>query len=295
LKRAIAILVLLLPATLLAQGYEVLGPSPYTMRDLFQQYGAILKSQPIRQQSNGLKQANHATFEPIFVISAVGNSPGSRGTYFRSDVQMINGRNATQEVTLIYVPANQGNALSGGVRVSVPAGGVAVLRDVVGTQFNRTGIGTLIVIGTRNGAVDENALLTGFSRIYTPVPGGGAGEASQAFPALGANELLSTRFNSFGIGGRQDVNFRANLGIFNFSDRTLVFGVAVAGLPSGGTAGIEITVPPFSLVQGPVPGEVQGDLVVAIAPVGGTDELYNAYVSTNDNRSGDSYSANFVQ
>lgn len=261
-----------------------------TVHEMFEQYRAAKTAHAKRLIAPNVSQPS--VYDSLFIIPIAGNAAGGGGTYFRSDLLIRNNRTTAQEVSLGYFPANQSNAYGGFFRVSVPGSTTITYRDVVGSVFGRTGLGAIVVVGSFNGNFDPDAQLHGFSRIWTPQPGSN-GTVSQSFPALSGNDLDS-RYSALAIGGRQDGGFRSNVGIFNISNSPRTFQLAAAGNGSD-VATLSITVPAYSVVQVPMASSLSGDIRMAIAPFPGEGFFYSAYVSSVDNFTGDSWSANFVQ
>lgn len=238
-----------------------------------------------------------SVYEPLFIIPIVGNTAGANGTFFKSNLHLRNILNTDQPYTIVFLQANSANAIAGGVVATLPAHTTRYYGDIM-TTLGVTGLGALVVFGSMpDGSLDTNARLSGFSKIYTPIPGLPGGQASQAFPSIGPTDLNST-LSATAIGAQQDSNFRANIGIFNFSSQQQTFAINVGGFASsaGNTqSNFTMTVPAFSIVQQRIPSDAQGALRVTISPVAGAQFYYTAYVSSNDNVSGDSWSALFSQ
>ncbi len=122
---------------------------------------------------------------PRILIPAAGNSAGANGTYFRSDIQVVNLRNAEQRVQMFWLPQGSSGAAIAARSVDIgPLSGVGS-EDFVASVLLQSGVGGIEFVGvTETGQFDQNARLHITSRIWTPRPDGGSGTMSQTFPAL---------------------------------------------------------------------------------------------------------------
>ncbi len=239
------------------------------------------------------KQANLSSevSDSIFVFPVVGNAPGSRGTYFRSETTIVNNVNRPQDVLLFYFPQNggPGNCNLPGKKIRLDSFQWVVWSDFVGTVFGQTGLGSVIVFGV-NGAnnLDTSSSLDGMSRIYTPQPGTN-GQVSQSFPGVVINTSTGTRLYGYGL--RQDADFRTNIGILNYDAiRQLrrTFDVIINGID--GSSHFTVDVDPCNLAFFAAPVGTYGIFELsAFATDGGA--LWYGFGSSNDNNTGDNWSA----
>ncbi len=208
-------------------------------------------------------------------IPVAGRIPGANGTFFTTDVRILNRGARDVTATLIFTPSGaDGRSDFAAVNVSVAAGQVVALNDVVGTWFGTTGIGQL--------EIDGDVVAT--SRTYTRSTRGGT--YGEAIPPARAR----TRRNSFPltvIRIRSNADFRTNIG---FAETGGGFGtIAVTYFSSRKVVG-ESTYPiaPFGHIQAAVPF----DSAIALVRVTDGNAEVAAYASVVDNRSGD---ATFVE
>lgn len=230
--------------------------------------------------------------DDAFLFAVVGSSPGAQGTYFRSEVTLVNNdTTSAQYVVAYYFPAAPGGGSCTGVQaqqIRMDANTFYVWPDFVNSVFHATGLGSVVVFGTDSaGNFDSTANIDGFSRIWTPVAGF-QGTASQSFPSVAISGFPGPQY-IFGL--RQDPDFRTNLFIFNYlptggtAPRT--FSVQAVGT-TGATASFSMSVPPCSLTFQSISGNL-GSMALSIAPPDSGGGWF-AFGSSNDNHSGDNWS-----
>ena len=109
------------------------------------------------------------TAAPRILIPAAGNAPGSSGTYFRSDIQLLNLRNATQRVQLFWLPQGSSGSGIGPVTMDFAPLSGFTSEDFVTNVMQQTGVGGIEIVGvTEGGQFDSSAQLHVTSRIWTP-------------------------------------------------------------------------------------------------------------------------------
>jgi len=219
-----------------------------------------------------------------FLIPIAGNTAGSFGTYFRSDVTFANLRNAPQVIAAAYFQAGVDNS-NGTVRIrQFAAGEISTTRDFVGV-LGLGGIGSLFIYASdAQGNPDSNGQIDGYSRIWTPQPGT-TGEVSQNFDAVDTNDIIGNGF-TYIMGLRQDTRFRSNVGIVNFSGTAHTW--TVTSLTTN--ANSSITVPPYSVIQTGIPANSGGsDGGVVLGLTTNSSDSWSAYGTTNDNTTGDGW------
>jgi len=222
---------------------------------------------------------------PAFLIPIAGNTPGSFGTYFRSDVTFANLRNAAQYIAAGYFQAGVDNT-NATIRIrQFAAGEISTTRDFVGTALQANGIGSLFIYASDSqGNPDPNGRIDGYSRIWTPQPGS-TGEVSQNFDAVDTNDIIGNGF-TYIMGLRQDSRFRSNIGIVNFSSVAHTW--TVTSLSTNATS--SITVPPYSVIQTGIPaGSGASDGSVVLGLTTNSSDSWSAYGTTNDNTTGDGW------
>jgi subtilisin-like proprotein convertase family protein len=204
-------------------------------------------------------------------IPIAGRIPGANGTYFTTDVRLLNRGPHDTTATVIFTPSGaNGRTDFGAINVEVGAGQVASLNDVIGTWFGATGIGQL--------EIDGDVMAT--SRTYTRAPNGGTyGETIP--PAAERTKREESPLQVMRI--RNNADFRTNIG---FAET------------AGGSGTIEVTyfaggakiagdnryaIGPFGHLQTAVPF----DAVLATIRILEGDAEIAAYASVIDNHSGD--------
>ncbi len=241
------------------------------------------------QQTNELIVPQSAA--PQVVIPVAGNAAGANGTYFRTDINVINFRTAMQRVALYWLPqGGSGSSLPVRIIDINPQSGFAS-EDFVGEILLRTGIGAIQFIAvTAEGAPDPNGLLHVTSRIWTPRPDGGGGTMSQTFPAIIRGEAAPSIVKAI-FGQRRSSQYRLNAGVMNQASTTQRFRIT-AHISGGGTDTqvTEIDVPARSIQQITVGGTSSGTVQVLIENITGTAGDWHGWASSVDNESGDAWS-----
>lgn len=224
-----------------------------------------------------------------FVIPAAGSVSGANGTFFRSDVTLINYGSTAEDVVAIFWPNGQSTppAISAGVKVTLQSAQAVTYTDFVATVLGKSGLGAILFFGVKNNALDPNAAIDGLSRIYTKQPGS-EGTVSQEFPPVDLFNLFVAD-QSVSLGLRQDSGFRTNFGIVNADPVQHV--VRVRGIGEKMTAETTVTVPAYGMVQSSIPAGDYGAVTVVfdITDSGGASVNWVAYASSTDNITGDGW------
>lgn len=226
----------------------------------------------------------------IFAIPLAGNNPGSRGTYFRSDVTFSNQNfDRSQLVAVFFLPHGMDNTAAEGFVLGLAEGQIFTARDFIGDFLGITGLGTLLVYGVdENGNIDQLAALDAYSRVWTPQADNPTATASAQFNAADVN-LLADLEGALAIGLRNDPGFRTNVGIVNLSSSSRTWDVKVIG-EGGVFTVLEIIVPPLSVRHVGVGAIDLGNIFVEFQVRGDSTGLqWLAYGTTNDNISGDGW------
>ena len=236
------------------------------------------------------KALNLDSSTPVLLIPVAGHVQGAGGTFFRSDLMLVNHRSIDQEIAVVWLAQGVDN-FDGPVKfVSLAPHTVYPYRDYVASELGQSGLGSIIISGvTDSGGIDDLAQLDGSSRIYTNDPRGGGGTVSQLLPGVPVKDVPAGS-RSIAIGLRQDSAFRTNVGVVNPHNATHTFTVrAASGYLGGPDNTFTITVPPFSMRQVAIPAGKYDDLFVEFtsdSPV-----WWSAYGATVDNVTGDSWCA----
>jgi len=229
---------------------------------------------------------------PRIYVPVAGSAAGANGTFFRSDITLINLRTTTQRVQLYWLPQGASGTLTPAGTLDIPAQQGITSEDFVEEVLNRDGIGAIEFIGvTADGNFDQAAALHVTSRIWTPRPDGGEGTMSQTFPAVVANSQ-GTDIVKAVFGQRRGLQYRLNVGAMNPSSTTQRFRATVAINGPGGTdtQAFEFDVPARSMQQILIPGTSTGTVQVLIEDIGGGAGDWQGWASSIDNQSGDAWS-----
>jgi photosystem II stability/assembly factor-like uncharacterized protein len=216
-----------------------------------------------------------------FVLPVVGTATGVGGNLFASEVTLSNNRALNQDVLLAWLPRAYGASLSSFL-VTLPAasdasGGALKITDVA-ERLGISGIGSLAVFALGSGGdLDTNASIDGASRIWLH-PADRRAPFSQSIPAVRAS-LFSEHVRANSCCFEHDNAFRTNVGVVNLSGELHQFTIQFNGQRASGQ--ITIAVPPFSLVQVPVPSGDYGPLSLAVFADTSTRWLF--YGSTINN------------
>lgn len=229
------------------------------------------------------------TVAPRILIPIAGDAAGANGTHFRSDIQILNFRDQDQRVALRwYAQAGSGVPVLTRV-VTIGARQFISSINFVNSILSQTGVGSIDVIGVdAQGNFDANAMLHAASRIWTPQPNNEDGTMSQTFPAIVFSSSAVQRKSIFGLRRGDDV--RMNVGVSNPSDSEQRFRITVFTQFEDPQV-VEVTLPPFSMFQGNMPGDddVRQILVDNITGAGAST-TWQAWGSSIDNVTGDAWS-----
>lgn len=148
----------------------------------------------------------------VYWIPVVANAPGS-GSYFYSDLMVLNVGSSSATVAFTYYPAGQ-TAVGANSASPIPAGGQGIFRDIVG-QFNK--VGTKGVL-----KVEAPQPLKVFSRTYNKLAAGNslgltAGTTfGQGMEAYSLADTLSAGQSAYLVGLTQNAFYRTNIAVANF-------------------------------------------------------------------------------
>lgn len=227
---------------------------------------------------------------PQVLIAAAGNTAGAGGTHFRSDITLINLRNAAQRVRIDWLPQS-GGATRPPLTVELAPLNAIRTQDFVGEILQTAGLGSIMMTGvTPAGEFDPAAVLYVTSRIWTPQPNT-AGTTSQSFPAIPVSTISTPAAAIFGL--RRSNQYRVNVGIVNLdSTRAQTFQIwdpVQANPPLVHT----VTVPPMSMQQIALASVNEDAGQILVENVTGSTSRSNQWVTYGasvDNVTGDSWS-----
>jgi hypothetical protein len=227
------------------------------------------------------------------LIPAAGSTAGANGTFFRSDISIINLTTHDQNVVLQWLPqAGSGGSNSSAI-VTIPAFTGVRSSDFVSDFLHQTGLGSIIVTGaTTGGGIDSTARLYVSSRIWSPQPGT-SGTVSQSFPAIPLSTINTPAAALFAVSGADNpANYRVNAGIVNVDPTNaqtfVITDMTHLPIPFQQT----ITLPPMTMQQVSL-GTTSATAQISIqnaTPSATRSNLWTAYSSTVDNVTGDAWS-----
>jgi hypothetical protein len=227
------------------------------------------------------------------VIPAAGSIAGGGGTFFRSDVTLVNyGATPEQVLAGLWVQGTTNSLNPANYKtITLQPNSFVTVQDFVvnGLGLSNT-LGTLLFIPYTGTDIDQNGAIDGFSRIYTNQPGS-TGTVSQPFDAVDP-DFFSAQLVDEGIslGLRQDAGFRTNFGIVNVDSSDHVFKVTFIGEKM--TNSLTLTVKAFGMIQQAVPAGDYGALQIDFAVTDDTGAnlvTWVGYASSTDNITGDGW------
>lgn len=239
--------------------------------------------------SAAVMQPIGATFQ--LLIPAAGSTAGVNGTFFRSDISILNLAAHDQTVLLQWLP-EPGAAQPQPVILTLKASTGIRSADIVHDYFNQTGLGAILITAALNpdgSGIDQTGRLFASSRIWTPEPGTN-GTTSQDLPAIPAAAMNTQPVvGIFSMGGADDPpSYRTNVGIVNVDpNNAQTFLIVHSAQP---TTVATLTLPPFTMQQVSLGNIVPGEQI-QIQNVTQTNRtnFWTAYGSTINNVTGDAW------
>lgn len=232
---------------------------------------------------------------PQVLIPAAGSTAGANGTFFQSDITLINLASHDQQVSMQWLPQGTTGAGIAPKVYTIPARTGVRSADFVRTYLSQVGLGAIIMKGVTNtGQLDTSALLYVSSRIWTPEPGT-AGTSSQTFPVIPLDSVNTPAAALFSLGAIVNPDkYRVNIGIVNVDPvNAQTFAIAVP-TTSPAPPTIMITVQPMSMQQIPIDVGATSTGLPEVTITNMTSamrsNLWTAYGSTIDNITGDAWS-----
>ena len=252
----------------------------------------LLCSLPLLAQPRQFSIAPEATMTrptPQLLFAGSGSAQGANGTFFHSDITVLNYRSVAQRVAFTWLP--NGQSAGAPTIMTIGANSGIISEDFVGTILGQSGLGALLITGVdANGNFDPGALLYATERVWTPQPGTG-GTTSQTFPAVATSDINLIRATI--LGQRIDARYRTNVGIANLDtvDRTFNI-IQTTDDPNAPTNTSMVLVPARSMMQVPLPNLTSAALQIVVQPlVEINPTLWMTYGSSVDNTTGDSWSS----
>lgn len=238
----------------------------------------------------GVMQPIGATFQVL--VPAAGSTAGVNGTFFRSDISILNLAAHDQTVLLQWLP-QPGLTHPNPVILQMKAATGIRSADFVHDYLNQAGLGAILITAALNPdgtGIDQTGRLFVSSRIWTPQPGT-TGTTSQDLPAIPAAAMDTQQIGAiFSMGGADDPSaYRTNVGVVNVDPaNTQTFLI----IPIAQNAGpITITLPPMTMQQlslGTVAPTEQIQIQNVTAAATRTT-FWTAYGSTINNVTGDAW------
>ena len=226
-----------------------------------------------------------------FVFAAAGSVQGAGGTFFRSDVTIVNHRDIAQDIGIAFMAQGVDNSAEP-LHVFPFGANTPIIQDNLVGFLGKSGLGSLFILAVdANGDPDLSGEIDGFSRIWTPQPGA-SGSVSQGFPSVALLDSFGSG-TAYALGLRHDSAFRTNAGIVNLDSVTHTWTVTVNGVNAPMTS-FNMTIPPFSMKQQVIPNGNYGNLLLAFE-TNDTGFSWSAYGAAVDNVSGDSWSSHASQ
>jgi len=225
------------------------------------------------------------------LIPAAGTVPGSGGTFFRSEINILNYGTTDATLQLRWFP-RPGEGTSFISTITLPAARGIGSDDFVGSVLGHSGLGAILISAvTSTGTVDAGARIYATARIWTPQPGTPNGTTSQTFNVIPLSAVNGQR--AIIVGLRRDAQFRLNVGIVNLdslNEQSFQITVGGASAPAELTS---FSVPANGMQQVSLPGPAQTGLQIIVENVTTAVPRTNAWVaygSSVDNVTGDSWS-----
>jgi hypothetical protein len=226
------------------------------------------------------------------LVPAAGNVAGLNGTFFRSDITILNYRDVNQNVLAQWLPQGQTGTAAQSQLLTINARSGILSEDFVNNVLHQSGLGAILLTAvTSEQAPDPNGALFVTSRIWSPQRDNPSGTVSQTLPAVNTARINSTDVAI--LGQRINDQYRTNVGIVNLSSATRVFEVLQSSddptlVPLLQT----VAIPPRSMQQLALFNNRATALQVRVRAVSVMDpRLWIAYGSTVDNNTGDSWSS----
>lgn len=231
------------------------------------------------------------TTDIAFIFPSAGSVAGAGGTYFRSDVTLVNYRLVDQAIAVGWMPQGVDNTNAPLQYFVIPANTPLILRDFVAQTLGKSGLGSILVTGvTSAGDPDSLAELDGYSRIWTPQPNA-SGTVSTAFPSISILDSVGSAIG-YALGLRHDSGYRTNVGVVNLDSVSHTWTVGINGLQGSGS--LSVSVPPFSMRQMGLPAGTHGDLVLSYQTTG-ADFWWSGFAASVDNITGDGWVSHAMQ
>lgn len=226
------------------------------------------------------------------LIPVAGDAAGALGTHFRSDINLINFRNAPQMVAIWWYPQGTSSGPEPIRTLTISARSGIQSEDFVNNILGRSGIGSIEIIGVMGDpfTIDPDARLHATARIWTPQPNVTNGQMSQTFPAIALTASSVQTKWIFGV--RRTEQHRLNVGVTHNAPSAQLFRVTVVPSASPGDAqSFDMLIPARSMQQVSASGPAVGAVQVIVQNISATQStVWQAWASSIDNITGDAWS-----
>ena len=141
------------------------------------------------------------------LIPAAGSTQGADGTFFRSDITIVNLATHDQDISLRWLP--QGASATSSMLIHIAPQSALRSSDFVREILAQQGLGAILVTAvTSDGTTpDTTGALYVQSRIWTPQPGT-SGTTSQSLPAVPVSDVNTQIAALFANGGADNPSFK---------------------------------------------------------------------------------------
>jgi hypothetical protein len=228
-----------------------------------------------------------------FVIPVAGNSSGSNGTYFRSDLAFNNDRQQSQTIAIGWLAQGQNNCNAALQYFTLSSNSITVADDFVGQTLHRSGIGAILVTAvTPGGAFDDLGEIDGYSRIWTRQPNAN-GTVSQNFTAIALTDSIGSLPATL-MGLKQNSSYRTNVGVVNFD--TVLHAWTFRSIFNSNVV-TNVTVQPCSMTLTNAAngsGSASGNAAFTVTS-DGFGFYWSGFGSSTDNLTGDGWVARAIQ
>jgi hypothetical protein len=220
------------------------------------------------------------------LIPVAGSTPGANGTFFRSDISIVNLADHDETVALTWLPQDGNSSIT---RITIAKHAGIRSGDFVADYLSQTGIGAIFVTAESSEGIDMDADLFVSCRIWTPQPGT-SGTTSQTLPGvIPGSPRSASAARLVAVGGADNpANYRTNVGIVNFGAGTQTFTITVTGTSNV----FVVNLPPNSMRQisvgnGLLPTQ---QILIQNTTAAMQSNSWIVYGSTVDNITGDAWS-----
>ena len=299
MKRSLflATLILALVAPILAAA-DVLekaeGPTPTL--------GELMSHRPAALSTEGSIVGSGYGFASQLLVAVVIRAQGKNQTFFMTDYFLTNGRGATQEVLIGFMPSGVTGVNQPTFRYQLAANTTYSIPDFLGSgqgDLNVSGVGSLLITAVLPGSstMDTIGQLYGAARIWTQEPGS---SGTNSFTEWAVEPGVIHGDSTVAVvGARQNSGFRANYGLVNLDVLNARTWTVTILTTTGSTATATATIPPLSMGQLAVPSTVDGGsngyLLLHFTPNLTTNFPWYAFATSADQITGDAWYSVGVQ